>query len=229
MASLATIVPTTELDAVNALLAAIDEAPITDVDAATDQDVVVAVDTLRAIIAEVLTRGWKFNTDFEYRIAVSSDKFDVPTGLLRFEVSNRHDQMGYVPNKQDDGTFATDPQAIDLVQRYDTDTMRFYDRIRNVFDFGDDDDRPQIFIDAVWAADFTSCPETVRAYIVAYAISRFVENKLGEAGVSQAKRDDEAKTHTALMQDQGDDQRHSLLDNYNAARFLGGRPRGGVV
>lgn len=231
MTSLATIIPTTELDAVNILLAAVDEAPVSAVDAATDQDVVVAVDTLRATLAEVLTRGWRFNTDFEYRIVknVADDKFDVPSDLLKFNITQRYDQIGYVGEKEDDGTFSTDPDAIDLVQRDDSGTLRFYDRIRNKFDYGDSTDRPQIFIDAVWSSDFNALPETARKYVVAYATRKFVENKLGEAGVSKDLRDDEGKAFIMLMQDQGDDQRHSLMDNYHAARFLGGRPRGGVV
>jgi hypothetical protein len=225
MASLATIVPTTELEAVNTLLSAINEAPITDVDTATDGDVVVAVDTLRAIIVEVLTRGWRFNTDFEFRVAVNTLKFAIPAGLLKFEVTDRSDQIGYVGRKQDDGTFATDPVHLDLVQRDDAGTLRFYDRVRNTFEFGSDDARPQIFIDAVWGADFVACPETVRRYIVAYATTRFIEDRFGEASVSKAKRDDEAKAFTTLMQDQGDDRTFSLLDNQMAVKFLGRRPR----
>lgn len=228
MPQLTTIVPLTELDAVNAMLRSIGEAPITDVDteATSRTDVAMAVDTLRQNIAKVQMRGWKFNTDFQWRIAVDgSNKFPVPSNLLTFKVTERSDQVGAMPEKNADGTFNGPVTLLDIVIRGGF----FYNRVENKSDFGDATDRPQIFIDAVWTVDFTDCPESFRQFVTIHSARQFALESFGSAERSRFKEKDEVQAWNAFLRDQGNDRRRSMFDNVSMARVLGRRPFGGII
>jgi len=68
VSSINNLVPMTELDAVNAMLAVIGESPIASVDTATQADVLMAIATLRDSARECLALGWKFNTEYGYEL-----------------------------------------------------------------------------------------------------------------------------------------------------------------
>jgi hypothetical protein len=232
MPQLGTIVPLTELQAVNYMLRQIGEAPIAqgELDTITREDVDIAVDILRQTIAHVQSHGWKFNTEFEYRIAVSSTKFDVPSNLLSFEVSPRTDQRGVVQEKQDDGTFSTNPTKLDIVIRDDGGTLRFYERNRNTFAFGDATVRPQIFIRAVFSEDFSGCPETFRHYVTVVSAREFVKVTLqGDSKIGPTNFD-ERKALKILNKDQGHPVEYdTVFDHWDVARVRGNRPSTGVI
>jgi hypothetical protein len=237
---LQTIVPLTELQAVNYMLRQIGEAPIAqaELDTVSREDVQVAIDVLRQTLAKVLSHGWLFNTDFEYRIAGDVDEeeeflgtFSVPSNLLKFDTSLRHDQMGVVPEKNADGTFTTTPTVLDLVVRKDEDddALKFYDRIQNTFIFGDVTTRQQIFIDAVWFMDFDGCPETLRQYVSILSAMEFVKTQLeGEQNLGPTTQDMRIALKL-LNEEQGNPVRyHSIFDHQDVRRHLGQRPFAGV-
>jgi hypothetical protein len=233
MPQLTSIAPTTELEAVNEMLAAIGEEPISNLDTETRVDVEIAVNFLRSNIREVLTVGWKFNTDFEWRIAKDgNNKFPVPSQpdsttweMLAFNVTKRVDQQGDLPEKQEDGTFSTTPTRLDIVRR----GLFFYDRIQNKFDFGDATDRPQIFIDIVWSMDFTDMPETARKYIVVRSTRQFCGRLLDSPNRVKYTEQDELQALLNLRKDQKPDRQRNIINNADVARALGGRPRSGVT
>lgn len=67
------LTPTTELEAVNEMLGAIGEAPISDLEAIGNVDASIARDTLRAVSREVQTKGWWFNEQEGYTFTLSAD------------------------------------------------------------------------------------------------------------------------------------------------------------
>ena len=102
MASISNLGVTSELDAVNTMLAVIGESPVDSITEATQANVDMAVATLRETAREVLTMGWRFNTEFGYQIAPESatyrwvdrngiatdlNIFLPPSDLLRFEMT----------------------------------------------------------------------------------------------------------------------------------------------
>jgi hypothetical protein len=122
---------------------------------ATQTDVVIADDLMRANIVAVQSHGWRFNTDFSHRIGVNScAEFLVPRGsttgsivgtsLLGFALTLRADQQGPYDPEPSTGGYATLPKALDLVTwplaayaASDTgDELLFYDRITGVTSFG---------------------------------------------------------------------------------------------
>jgi hypothetical protein len=102
------LVATTELEAVNAMLASIGEAPIASLDSATAADVQTAISLLRNTTREVQARGWRFNTEFGFQIApfltwnyVDSENvttqlssYRPPSGMIAFEMTRSPDQQG---------------------------------------------------------------------------------------------------------------------------------------
>ncbi len=108
MALITNLTPTTELEAVNAMLAAIGEAPISALEGATQADVQIALALLRMTTREVQSWGWRWNLDFGYEIlpfdtyestdsngdVITLNVFVPPPRLASFEVSQCPGQQG---------------------------------------------------------------------------------------------------------------------------------------
>lgn len=239
MASIINLAPTTELEAVNAMLSAIGEAPIADVDTATQADADIAIDTLREVAREVQANGWRFNTEFGIAVApavtdfswtepdASSLPIDIflpPAGMVAFHVSALPGQFisqhgGYLdlvirPSKQ---YTAGSPAAPVLV---------LYDRSRNRDGFPASEQRDFLYIDPVWLFNFEHLPETARRYITIVAARRFTQRVLGDANIVAFQRDDELVALRALAREHGLKDRASMLDNPDTFRVLGDRPQG---
>ncbi|MDX5515096.1 hypothetical protein [Stenotrophomonas sp. RG-453] len=67
------LTPTTTLEAVNEMLGAIGETPISDLEALGNVDASIAFDTLRAVSREVQTKGWWFNEQESFTFTLSAD------------------------------------------------------------------------------------------------------------------------------------------------------------
>lgn len=108
MAEITNLGMTTELEAINYMLACIGEAPVDSLDAPLGADVQMALNILRNTTREVQAQGWRFNTDFGLEIPVydtydSEDSegtvttlnvFVPPPRLVAFEVSRCPGQQG---------------------------------------------------------------------------------------------------------------------------------------
>lgn len=107
MPSISNLLATTETEALNLMLSAIGEAPVADIDTATAADVVMAKGILRDVAKEVLSVGWRFNTEFGLELAptttmawagsdgsnITLNVWEVPGNLVRFEVSGSTKQL----------------------------------------------------------------------------------------------------------------------------------------
>lgn len=60
--------PTTELEAINTMLATIGEAPVSTINGAVTVDVTIAVNTLNEVNRAVQGHGWYFNTEVNYTL-----------------------------------------------------------------------------------------------------------------------------------------------------------------
>ena len=111
MAQLTALTGTTELQAANQILAAVGEAPVdqTEYDTPTQNDTTMLVNVLQATAREVLSMGWRCNTEFGYELApevssydwVDSDGvtttlniFTPPTGMIVGEITPISAQQG---------------------------------------------------------------------------------------------------------------------------------------
>lgn len=229
MATIINIAPTTELEAVNTMLSAIGEAPITDVSAATQGDVAMAVNILRNVARELQDVAWKFNYESGVEIAPDADHllwydssgaltelnvFRLPAGVTAWSMTkcyqNRDLDLVHRPAKQvfDSGIPA----------------MVLYDRAYNR-DGCDAERYPLVYIDTISAFNFENLPETARRYITVTAARRFAQDVLGSGETAGFKERDELMARRNFMRDQSDEQAHNMLDTVTAFNMLGQRER----
>lgn len=230
MSQLTNIAPTTELDAVNTMLAAIGEAPIDSLDDVTATDVVMAVNMLRAAAREVLSLGWRFNMEWGFEIAPSatvpihfrdgsSDMLNVfvpPDGLVRFRVTAC---IGQIDSRAVDVTIRK-PRRLDPA----TYPTVFYDRANN-YDGLLASQHPFLYIDPVWFVDYEDMPEEARRYIAVRAARQFAAQVMGSAELSNFSEKDETYALRTLKRYEGqEDDTLNVFDNMrDTGAFLGGR------
>ena len=83
---MATLTPTSKLDAVNSILLGIGEAPVNTLGSGL-QEAEIAEVTLDNINREVQSLGWHFNTEVRYTLAKNTDGIiNLPTNCLKIDV-----------------------------------------------------------------------------------------------------------------------------------------------
>jgi hypothetical protein len=111
------VAATTELEAVNIMLAAIAEAPINSLTGLLPVDAVTAQSTLTEFNKEVQSEGWSFNTETDVTLTRDgSNQISLPSNVLRVD-ANIHQHP-----------------TIDPIQR----GLKLYDRQNNKFEFDED-------------------------------------------------------------------------------------------
>jgi Autographiviridae tail tubular protein Gp11 len=229
------LAPTTELEAVNAMLSAAGEAPLpagTDLSTITNFEQVIALNLLRNATREVQSMGWKFNTEFGYQLvpAVGSpydwvdnagvhtnlNIFTQPTGLIRFTLTPIVEQQGYL--------------FVDTVLRpsrkFTPGTLVFYDRLNNRDGFPVSE-RPYLWIDPVWLFDFEKMPEEARRFCAIHAARQFVQQVVGSQTLASFTDQDERLAYRNLKNAYGDSDDYNMLTNSDVSKHLGNRPRQG--
>lgn len=147
------LVPTTELDAINVMVTSIGEAPVSTLTGTGSISVETARKILHEVNREVQSRGWSFNRETDFEISpTSSDEIEVPSNVLRIDPS-----LG---------------QYLDLVWR----GSRMYDKGNHTYTITD-----TVKFDIVWFLDFTDLPETARRYITIRA-ARIMQDRTITSG-----------------------------------------------
>jgi hypothetical protein len=201
----------TELEAVNAMLSAIGEQPVTTL-ATAQPDVAMALNTLRNHARQVQSEGWRFNTEFGFQLSpddtldwedndgvtTTLNIFLIPANLAKFSLT------------------ATAEQAtLDVIIRpsrvYEVTAapaLVFYDRSLNrdgfdstIFDY--------LYINPVWYYDFPHLPQEARQLIFVRSARQFVQEKLGSDALASFKTLDERIAYRDLKE------AHGLEDKYN--------------
>lgn len=200
MASITTLNPTTELEAVNAILATIGEAPVSTVEGNTAADVQMAVAALRTAQKEVLSRRWRFNTEVGYEVDPTANYvwptdgrtlniFEVPEGLASFDLTHTEDQRGLDVIIRPSRRY---PDQGDSV-------LVFYDRL-NARDGFPAEERSVLKINPVWLLEFEFCPEPARRYITIVAARRFQTQMTKSEVLDAVTEDEEALAQQILME-----------------------------
>ena len=201
MTQLDSLSATSEIEAVNAMLRAIGESPITAFSSG-HPDETAALEMLKEVVREVCTQRWRFNTEFSYAISTGGNDsngypvYAVPTGLASWTLSVVEAQRG-----------------LDLVARQERDdapsdgSWIFADRINGTdgiqaLDNGSGGD--DLLINPVWIVDFEEMPQAVRSYVVIMAARRFAQQMVGLTpesvfGFSEA---DEQRAYAELVNTQ---------------------------
>ena len=86
----------TELDAVNQILSAVGQAPVTTLDL-QNPEVYTVLQTLRDVSREVQSEGWYFNTEHDVIFTPnSSDEIPVPDDVLQIDANKEAHQENFI-------------------------------------------------------------------------------------------------------------------------------------
>lgn len=195
MALINNLAPTTELEAVNAMLSAIGEAPIEDLATASREDVDKALNILREAAREVQARGWRFNTEFNFKLAPTDtvlidgtayNVFTPPADLAAFRLSLRSEQYGMDAVVRPSRTYVdVNGAAVDVL----------YDRINGRDGFTN----AELYIDPTWFLDFADLPESARRYITVLSARRFSQDQGSEAAAKFGENDEQYALQLLLL------------------------------
>jgi len=175
-----TVATDTELSAVNSILGAIGQSPLTTLNF-TNPETAFVYNILEESIKDVLNEGWHFNTEHHVEVTPDSNgNFIIPSSYLRYDV--------YDKNNKD----------IDVVKR----DGKLYDKVQHTFVFTD-----PLLLDVVFLYTFTDIPSVFQRYIVAKASSRAAAQLVANAETYKLLQQQEATTRAAVMEydcNQGD-------------------------
>jgi len=198
------VAATTELEAINIMLAAIAEAPINSLTGTLPVDAVTARSTLAEFNKEVQSEGWSFNTEIDVTLTRDgSNQISLPANVLRVD-ANIHQHP-----------------TIDPIQR----GLKLYDRQNNKYEFDED-----LICTVVYFRTFDEIPEQARRYINIKAARVFVDRLVGDQGLRTYTQEDEIRARTILTETdyanadhnllRGDPSLTSIFDTYNPSSAL---------
>ena len=179
------VAATTELEAINIMLAAIGEAPVNTLTGSLPVDVKIAQSTLVEINKSVQAEGWSFNTEIDVTLTRNASKqIILPVNVLRID-ANIH------PHPD-----------IDPIQR----GLKLYDRLKNTFEFDED-----LICTVVYFRDFDEIPEQARSYINIRAARIFVDRLVSDQGLRTYTKEDEIRARVTLTETDLANGDHNML------------------
>lgn len=191
----------TKLDAVNAMLASIGQSPINTLSGTIPKDASRAVIALDTVLREVLTKGWSFNTDYDYELTPDGNaNLLVPANAMWVDPEQQYN---------------------DYVMRWDSGTAKLYDRRNQTFTITD-----SVKCRIVWSYDFEEIPQVARHYIAMRAGRIFQSQIVGSQVLFQFTQLHEQEAYAAFKRMEKRSKRYSLIANdptayrhYNPVRF----------
>lgn len=188
------LTPTTELQAVNLMLATIGEAPVNTLEVSGLEDVAAAKERLRNVTRTILTKGYKFNVDTNYpMIPDVNGNILIPPNMLKVVTTREY-------------------STYDITQR----NGMLYDRAKltAVFD-------KTIYVDITWFFAYDTLPEPARWYIAVRAAREFQVARLGSESIARYTEKDEAEARSTFIDAMGETEAYNILtDNYTVASIL---------
>lgn len=172
------LTPLTELEAVNEMLAITGESPISSLDNITFVDAILARRLLHNTSRAVQTKGWHFNSLYDYTISPNSNGFlDVPSNVLKIDQS------------------PSETSGVDCTSR----GSRIFDKATNSFTFT----KPVKF-DAVQFLAFEELPEYARQYIYIRAARLFQARLLGSESMAGLTAEEENNAWVEMVHAEGE-------------------------
>ena len=171
----------TELPAINQILMACGQAPVTTLDE-TNPDVAIAYQTLLEVSREVQSEGWTFNKEAHYEMTPDdNNEILIPNNVLQIDLSQSH---------------AADKHAI----RRDG---KLYDKEHHTDQWTDG----AVDCDIVWLFDWVNLPRPVQDYITARASTVTSSRIVGDSQQYQILQQKEAYMRAMALEyetNQGD-------------------------
>lgn len=186
--------PTTQLEAVNEILAAIGEAPVNTLSGDLTAEVQMIVNHLHNTSRKVQLEGWWFNEedDFELSRDVETGEVTVPGNTLNIDITDER-------------------YGVDLVQR----GTKLYDKIGHTFELGFN---PKCTI--IFFLSWDELPEAAREYIKIKTARIFQDRFVGSDDQHTFTSTDEAMARAALDALNIDNIDASIFDTYDIASIV---------
>lgn len=190
------LAPTTELEAVNSILAAIGETPVGTLSGALPIDASIALTRLRSASRGFQSQGWSFNTDEGFTLSPEVDgRVPVPRNALNVDATETND---YVVR----GAY-------------------LYDRVRHTFDIGKD-----VKVDIVRFLPWNQLPEYVRQFLFISTGLTFQDQMLGDESLHTFTQDNVVLARVALLDAESRNADLNVLsDSYSVGRVVRLRAR----
>lgn len=185
----------TELAAVNQILGAVGQAPVTTLDE-TNPDVAIAYGTLQNVTREVQGEGWSFNKEYEYPMTPdTNNEIVIPANVLSIDLSDRFENKG-----------------VDAVIR----SGKLYDKTNHTYQWLEAD---TVNCDIIWGFDFVDIPQAIRDYITARASSEVCIKMVGDGDLYNMLSQREAVARSSALEFDCNDGQYSIFgfphgDNY---------------
>lgn len=185
------LTPTTELEAVNAMLATIGEAPVNTLDATGLDDASEAYKRLLLSSRAVQARGWYWNTDYELRLSPTGDgTIALPANWLKVKTSKCDTHRRLVPR-----------------------AGKLYDPKAHSFTF-----TGPVTVDLVSILDFEGLPEVARQSIFISAARVFQQQWVGSDTLNQFTAVNEQQAWGALVSDDIENSKLNMLTGSASVR-----------
>jgi hypothetical protein len=181
-ASLSILHPTTELEAVNVMLGTIGEQPVNSLSISTVSEVSIADGMLYDVSREVQTRGWTFNEEDAYPLALSEGEIPLPINCLKVVVTGESDY---------------------IIRRGN----RLYNRTKHTYTFTAGVDSTIVFF-----LSFTDLPQAMRNYITLRAARKFQVRILGSESIEKFTEVDENQAWVTLCAEEVDQAGYNMVD-----------------
>jgi len=187
---MATLQPTTRLEAVNVMLSSIGEAPVNSLTSGLE-DAELAETILESVNRETQSKGWIFNTDLKIKLTrnPTNNHIELPNNYIRVDTRN-----------------TLRNSSKDIVER----GRKLYDRIANSYVFTED-----VTVDAVILLDFSDIPESARRYITIRAARIFQDRVLSSPNIHGFQMQDEQQAFIELQDYQAETADFNIFDNYD--------------
>jgi hypothetical protein len=193
-----TIDTDTNLSAVNSILGAIGQSPITTALNFENPETRFIFNILTEVNKDVQNEGWVFNTATQIKFTPDSStkRITITDDIIRFDLSD-----GQVFRSQD------------VIRKVDSGTAYLFDKIKEAndgtgkgFEFDDD-----VYMDVTYLYEYTSLPQVFRRYIVSRASVRAATQLVNNPQLVQLLQQQEAYNRAGCLEyecNQGD---HSFL------------------
>ena len=169
-----TIDTDTELSAVNSILGAIGQSPITTLNF-TNPEISFIYNILNEVNKDVQNEGWHFNTEYHVKITPDSNGYlSIPANTLRYDIHN---------------------DSIDKSRDVVTRNGRLYDLIDHTDVFTED-----LYVDIVTLYAFEDLPNVFQRYITYRSAVRAATQLVSNPQLVQLLQQDEAKARAACME-----------------------------
>lgn len=183
---------TTKLEAVNTMLSAIGEAPVTALNLGlVEADIAETI--LESVSKEVQSQGYSFNRQLS--VAYNPDTNNnivLPADILRADSTQKTGNL-------------------DLVQR----GLKMFDRVNNTYTI-----TGTVYLDTVTQLDFLDLPEVVKRYITIRAGRIFLDRVVGSATLHGFSEKDETRALSEIRDMEGEGQDFNIFNSFDTFSII---------